>query len=498
MPLSQANWDNLFGNHLIAEQRAYDVGEQSLLAEDNIDRFNVGQTSSFEQIMDSVLNGKGRLFFLNGPGGTGKTFVYNTVCAKIRSLAKIVLCVASSGIAALLLSGGCTAHSHFKIPLNLSDTSTCPISKNSKEADLMRCTDCIIWDEAIMQHRHAFDAVDRLFQDVRDNSSPFGGVTVVFGGDFQQILPVILKGSRPDIVGACLQCSSLWPDITILSLTQNMQLGDDPEESDFAKWQLDVGHGRHTSQEGDIILPERIRCPENTIESLIQAIYPDIQGDHGDQYFKERTILSARNDDVDNLNHSLLQQFSGQEITFHSADSAEKERFDEGEDPMYPVEYLNSISASGLPLSKLKLKIGVPIMVLKNLDPASGVCNGSRGILTRASMRVLEVRLLDGDNAGQTVLIPRITLTPSNLPLPFQLRCRQFPVHLAFAMTVNKSQGQSVKYVGLDFRAPVFTHGQFYVAISQVTSVHRIKVIWTSTNNEPKTKNIVYPEVLLD
>lgn len=165
---------------------------------------------------------------------------------------------------------------------------------------------------------------------------------------------------------------------------------------------------------------------------------------------------------------------------------------------MYCVEYLNAISASGLTLSKLWVKIGVSIMVLQILDPASGVCNGRREILTRASMRVLEVWLLDGDNAGQTVFIARITLTWSNVPLPFQLRYQQFPICLAFAMTVNKSQGQSVQYVGLNSRVPVFTHGQFYVAIAWVTSVHRIKVIWTLSNNEAKTKNIVYPEVLLD
>lgn len=149
----------------------------------------------------------------------------------------------------------------------------------------------------------------------------------------------------------------------------------------------------------------------------------------------------------------------------------------EAEELLYPVEYLNSIEASGLPLSKLRLKIGAPVIVLQNLDPTTGVCNGTRGILTRTSSRVLEIRLLGGDHAGQTVFIPRITLIPSNVQLPFKLRQCQFPVRLAFSMTTNKSQGQSVKYVGLDLRSPVFSHGQFYVAISHATSVHRIKAI---------------------
>ena len=74
---------------------------------------------------------------------------------------------------------------------------------------------------------------------------------------------------------------------------------------------------------------------------------------------------------------------------------------------------------------------------------------------------------------------------------------RQFPVRLCFAMTINKSQGQSVKYVGLDLRRPVFTHGQFYVGISRVTSVSNIKAIWEDQVREAKSKNIVFPEVLL-
>jgi hypothetical protein len=125
------------------------------------------------------------------------------------------------------------------------------------------------------------------------------------------------------------------------------------------------------------------------------------------------------------------------------------------------------------------------------------VCNGTRGILTQMSGRVLEIRLLGGDNAGQHVFIPRITLSPSSLQLGFDFRRRQFPVSVAFAMTINKAQGQSVNHVGLDLRTPVFTHGQFYVAISRATSIQRIKVIWDPKCTEPVTKNIVYTEVLL-
>ena len=144
----------------------------------------------------------------------------------------------------------------------------------------------------------------------------FGGLTVVFGEDFKQILPVIVKGSHPEIVGACLQKSlPLWPSIEVLKLTENMRLNThNIPERDFAKWQLDVGHGRHTDDTGTITLPDHFKCTENTIASLIETIYPGINQlplppDH---YFAQRTILTSWNDDMDDINEALLGQFPGQ------------------------------------------------------------------------------------------------------------------------------------------------------------------------------------------
>ena len=137
-------------------------------------------------------------------------------------------------------------------------------------------------------------------------------------------------------------------------------------------------------------------------------------------------------------------------------------------------------------------------MVLWNLNPGEGVCNGTRAVVTRMSDRVLEARLLTGEHAGSTTFIPRLSIIPSNTQVPFDFCRRQFPVKVCFAMSINKSQGQSVDHVGLDFRNAVFTHGQLYVAISRVTSVHNIKAIWDPRFAQPVTKNIVYPEVIID
>ena len=360
-----------------------------------------------------------------------------------------------------------------------------------------------------MQHWHVMETVDCTFRDLRDSEKPFGGLTCVFGGDFQQILPVIIKGSRAQVVGACIQRSVLWRSITVLHLQQNMHLNIFNEaEADFAKWQLDVGQGKHTNDACNITLPDHFKCRENNVASLIDFIYFGVDTpNHPDLYFSKCTILSCKNNNVDSLNTAVLERFPGPIQVFHSADfipDTEQGGQDAAAMLNYPIEYLNKISCSGLPLSKLELKAGCPVMILKNLDPSNGVCNGSCGILTRSSSRVLEVKLLTGQFAGHKVFIPRVYNQPTDEQSPFNFTRKQFPVRLCFSMTVSKSQGQTVKHVGLELRTPIFTHGQLYVAISRVTSVYNIKAICgkgeehgeQARERDGKTSNIVYFEVL--
>jgi len=236
MPTSQIDWEVQLGNRLIQEQRDYDPHQQHEEYLQKSQQFNPEQRQAFEAIKNAVETRSGQSFFLNGSGGCGKTFVYNTLCCYFRSQQKIVLCVASSGIAALLLVGGRTAHFRFKIPIEIHESSTCGIKKGSSEAELIERTDLILWDEALMQHRHVVEAFNHMCKDIRDNDRTFGGITVVFGGDYQQILPVIPKGSRAQIVAASLTNSALWTELELLKLKQNMCLeGANREEVDFAK-----------------------------------------------------------------------------------------------------------------------------------------------------------------------------------------------------------------------------------------------------------------------
>lgn len=201
-------------------------------------------------------NGLGELFFLNGPGGTGKTYVYKTVISKLRSSKNIVLPVALSGIAALLLPGGMTAHSRFKLPLTLTGDSMCDIKPGTMLGELLLKTDLIIWDEAPMSHCHAFEALDRSLKDLvstQDSSAGgrfFGGKTVLLGGNFRKILPVIPQGTRAYTVLTCISKSYLWGTCTVYTLEKNMRVEE--SEIDFAKWLITVGDGTTPERESKV------------------------------------------------------------------------------------------------------------------------------------------------------------------------------------------------------------------------------------------------------
>ena len=445
-----------------------------------------------------------KLFFVNGPGGTGKSFTWNTITHSLHALGKIVLCVASSGIAALILIGGRTAHSTLAIPVPTHESTTCWIKKGADLAALIQQTSLIIWDEAPMQHKHVMETVDHTLRGIKDELDLlFGGVPIAWGGDFQQTLPAVPRGKREYIVGACLQKSYLWRHINILHLTENMQVDlTDPQSVEFAQWLLDIGSGKDLPLNHKIPIPPHMLSP-STVKELISEIYPGIsQGNRlSSQYYLKRAILAPRNAEVTELNSSILDSFPGDLQTFHSVDRVgdigdETGNQGSGEGQHYPVEYLNSFELRSLPPSKLQLKPGVPLMLLCNLDPSEGLCNGTRLRLKGATGRVLNVEILTGPKAGENAFIPRITISASEGALLFILFWRQFPVRLAFAMTINKSQGQSLGTVGIGLHSPVFSHGQLYVAVSRGTNWGRIKVL-LAEGAARKTENIVYPDILL-
>ncbi|KAL4392103.1 hypothetical protein AHAS_Ahas03G0311600 [Arachis hypogaea] len=163
MPLPNVDLISAFSNSMVVREMQYDVSEMLAQHDDYFAQLTAEQESIYHAIISRVLNKEHGFFFVYGFGGTGKTFLYKTLSTKLRSERKIVINVASSGIASLLLPGGKTAHSLFNIPIELNEESVCRIRVNSQKADLIRQADLIIWDEAPMTNKLAFEAVDRTF-----------------------------------------------------------------------------------------------------------------------------------------------------------------------------------------------------------------------------------------------------------------------------------------------------------------------------------------------
>jgi ATP-dependent exoDNAse (exonuclease V) alpha subunit len=140
----------------------------------------------------------------------------------------------------------------------------------------------------------------------------------------------------------------------------------------------------------------------------------------------------------------------------------------------YPSEFLNTLEVSGMPSHKLSFKIGAPVMLLRNIDPSVGLCNGMCLIVRRFTMRDIEAEII-GKGADNVTFISRIKFIFDYNNLPFTLARKQFPLRLVYAMTIYKSQRQTLFHVGLHLANDVFSHGQLYVAFSFTKVIANVK-----------------------
>ena len=277
----------------------------------------------------------------------------------------------------------------------------------------------------------------------------------------------------------------------------------------FDEWLKDLGDGKaETINENEtfIAMPPQLckQIDDKEVEKsrgdAVDFTFGDITAKSALPEWKDfiasRAILATTNEYVDEINDLCLSRIPGDDIIIPSADST----VNPDDATHYPVEYINSLKDTGIPPHCLILKKNAVVMLLRNLNIRGGLCNGTRLIIQEViNDRLIKATIANGEGKGRTVLIPKVQMQPADeQKFGFQWQRIQFPVRVAFAMTVHKSQGQTLNKVAVWLEEPCFGHGQLYVAASRVGSLDNIKFFVKSLDGQPDytTRNVVYQELL--
>lgn len=334
--------------------------------------------------------------------------------------------------------------------------------------------------------------MDKTLRFLAKSSEPFAGKTILEGGDFRQCLP-IKSGpfyvTEEETIDLSIKHSHLWQHFTTYELTTNLRAQNDPE---YAALLLQIGNRTYPTNEHD-----EIELPANfyTNEDLIDETFGTAFKSNNSEDFHRRVILTPLNRDTVEINDKILDRIQGTLHIYTSIDSVVQ---DSSLDNInYPVEYLNSLTINDLPLHQLRIKENAMIIIMRNLNINEGICNGTILQVIRCEPHVIVAKHIYGELKDTIAFIPRIILyTNQNGKLPFTLSRHQFPIRLAYVLTINKSQGQTFDFVGLHLFHNVKSHGQLYVALSRVRTSASIKIKLDPLKQDRLIKNIVRTDIL--
>ena len=494
-----------------------------------------------------------RLFYLEGAAGTGKTHVYRYLFHTLKSLKINVVCLALTGIAATLLPEGRTIHSVFKIPLNLTDTSTSFLdySKDPEAYNFVRDLQVIIIDEISMVSKQILDIISMTLNFLEGTSLVpyhwFGDKFVIFGGDMRQILTVVPGGGRAEIVRACFKSSDIWRygKFRTYHLTQNMRVN--PAEREFAQFLLRLGNGELNVRipnvtDNALALPERLIMPwindEDNELALIKFVFAEHLTVESVRAYEQHVILCPTNEACLRINSRIIETIlEGPAEEYLSADNfleptwkqpgltagapdADRNAVNAAADLEFArlklvnentsVDVLHAALPEGsYPPHRMLLKVGTVVIFLRNMMLNRGIANGTRARVVALLKESVEVEILSGKCAREIFNVPKIKFyhTKPDASCPYEFLREQLPIKPAFAMTIHKSQGGTFHRVGVYLESLPFAHGLLYVALSRCRDPNNLRVLIKPTLHQGYlqllpgeaqhfTDNVVYAEVL--
>jgi hypothetical protein len=427
--------------------RTIPISESIRMRDELLPMFTAEQRDAMSAVIASIDNvhASSNVFALMSSAGCGKTVFANGLAANLRAQGRNVICVAASALAAMLLIGGSTAHSTFHIPIPANETSTCNLTYEEREA--LKRASLIIYDECSMVHADVANTVERTLRDIMQDQRPFGGKSIVWMGDFKQLLPVVRYGKGQNHT---VQQCAWWRSAIKLKFSKNWRAAQNAAYTSFLE---DVGNGRVDR----VSSPAECRC--SSYDDIIQQVY-------GDQFDNRHQILALTLDTCAEINRMCFAKLPGDMVEFPAADHY----VDCSDRDAFPPDYVQSLAMKGAPPWMLQFKPGAKYMCIRNIDPARGLINGTMLKLLSVGRNLIQVQILSGKSTGSCDVLLRsmFTITPEASGLPFTILRSQFPIIPAYCLSVHKAQGQSLRKVGIVFETDPFTHGQLYVALSRV------------------------------
>ncbi|KAJ8910343.1 hypothetical protein NQ315_004542 [Exocentrus adspersus] len=413
----------------VQDMEPIDVQMERQVADEMLQNLNPEQRVVYDRVLAAVHGGPDhadRYLMVNAAAGSGKSYLFRALIAQLRSEGLSVIVACPTGIAASIFKDGRTIHSTFKLPFDINKTTTSSVTPTSEQGRAIAAASLIIIDEVSMVTSLIFNVIEQALRDICRNERPFGNKIILIGGDFRQTLPVVVGGDRCMIVNSCIQSSRHWPLFVNVELHANVQALHNQQ---FSRWLLDLDNG---------LLPPLRRTPYGNIIEIPEEYCVDTQGDLIDFCFEDilsadsytRVILTLTNEASDMINGRIMDRVTGQSRTYFSADSVDMTDDPAAEVANFQVEMLNTLTPSGMASHRLTLK---------------GLCNGTRLIVRVLGDQYIDAEKIDssGRLTGERVFIPRIDLKTAVNVKPFKLKRRQFPLKLAYAMTIHKSRAHT-------------------------------------------------------